>query len=83
MQRLAIRVNARQHRKNSSSQSRTILGCTGRAERSLDDRREMARNSQGFLGTVNCAVFRAQIFAMLELLIEPLGKDRLIYPHIH
>jgi len=49
----------------------------------FDDRPEMARDRQRLLGLVDSAVLGLQVVPLLELLIELIRQQRLVYPPMH
>ena len=83
MQRLADSVSVGQDLEDPPNEFYAVLSGAGATHGAFDDRRKMARDCQRLLGLVNSAVLGLQIVPLLELLIELIRQQRLVYPPVH
>ena len=83
VQRLADSVSVGQDLENPPNEFYAVLSGAGATHCAFDDRRKMARDRQRLLGLVNSAVLGLQIVLLLELLIELIRQQRLVYPPVH
>src|ERR1700759_4759312 len=83
VQRLADSVSVRQDLEDPPNEFYAVLSGAGATHGAFDDRRKMARDCQRLLGLVNSAVLGPQVVRLLELLVELIRQQRLVYPPVH
>jgi hypothetical protein len=83
VQLLADSASVRQDFEDPSNEFYTELSVAGATHGAFDDWRKMARDRQRLLGLVNGPVPGLQIVLLLELLIELIRQQRLVYPPMH
>jgi hypothetical protein len=83
VQRVADSVSVRQGLEDPPNEFYTELSAARATHGAFDDRRKMTRDRERLLGLVNSAVLGPQIVLLLELLIELIRQQRLVYPPVH
>ena len=83
VERLADSVSVGQDLEDPPNEFYAVLSGAGATHGAFDDRRKMARDRQRLLGLVNSAVLGLQVVPLLELLIELIRQQRLVYPPVH
>jgi hypothetical protein len=83
VQRLANSVTVGEDPEDPTNEFYTELSAAGATHSMFDDWRKMARDRQRLLGFVDSAILGLQIVLLIELLLELVRQQRLVYPPVH